>query len=215
MRDILIGLVIIVVAFIIIDFLYTEKNTYFSSLLSQTSNWDINGIIKLAKRLLEPFDGLKGLEPSGDVSMLEHIGTELPYKIGCYKSIISSLYENNGMDCDELSINAFNDYCGVDVISFIHGLISKGYDLKNIKSVRLFYNNNESLQRALLLCKSLFPSLKVEAFNSDTNNIANNTKCDSLLTINLFPHTLKIRKDVHKVIAKLIIKSYFILVYTN
>lgn len=190
--------------------IYTEKNTYFSSLLSQTSNWDINGIIKLAKRLLEPFDGLKGLEPSGDVSMLEHIGTELPYKIGCYKSIISSLYENNGMACDELSINAFNDYCGVDVISFIHGLISKGYDLKNIKSVRLFYNNNESLQRALLLCKSLFPFLKVEAFNSDTNNIANNTKCDSLLTINLFPHTLKIRKDMHKVIAKLIIKSHLI-----
>ena len=187
-----------------------EKNSYFSSLLSQTSNWDIDGIIKLARRLLEPFDGLKGLEPSEDVSMLEYIGIELPYKIGCYKSIISRLYENNGMACDELSINAFNDYCGVDVISFIYGLISRGYDLENIKSVRLFHNNKESLQRALLLCKLLFPPLKVKACNSDINVIKNDTRCDSLLTINLFPHTLKIRKDIHKVIAKLIIKSHLI-----
>ena len=72
-----------------------EQNTYFSSLLSQKIKWDIDAIIALVNRLLEPFEGLDDLEPSEDVSMLEHIGIELSYKIGCYKAIIDRLYENN------------------------------------------------------------------------------------------------------------------------
>lgn len=187
-----------------------EKNTYFSSLLSQKNSWDIDNVIKLVKRLLEPFDGLNGLEPSEDVSMLEHISGELSYKMGCNKSIINRLYENNGMECSELSINSFNDYCGVNAITFIHVLISKGYEFGNIKSVRLFHNNRKSLQRALLLCESIFPTLKIEAFDTSIAGIKDETICDSLLTVNLFPHTLKLSKDIQKVIAKLIIKSHLI-----
>lgn len=187
-----------------------EKNTYFSSLLSQAASWDIDGIIKIVRRLLEPFDGLNDLESSEDVSMLKYIGTELSYKMSCYKSIISRLYENNGMECSEISVNSFNDYCGVDIISLIQGLISKGYKLDNIKSIRLFYENGKSLQRALLLCKSLFPTLKVEAYDTCIADIKNETTCDSILTINLFPHTLKTNKDTQIVIANLIIKSHLL-----
>lgn len=190
--------------------IYTEKNTYFSSLLSQANSWDINEIIKLVKKLLNPFDGLNELEQSEDVSMLKYIAIDLPYKIDCYKSIINRLYENNGMECGELSINSFNDYCGIDIIAFIHGLYSSGYKLENIKSIRLFYNKSESLQRALLLCKLLFPDIKVKAFNKSIEDIIDETTCDSLLTINLFPHTLKINKNIKKTIANLITKSHLI-----
>lgn len=187
-----------------------EQNTYFSSLLSQKKKWDIDAIIALVNRLLEPFEGLDDLEPSEDVSMLEYIGIELSYKIGCYKAIIDRLYENNGMECSELSINSFNDYCGVDIISFIYMLISKGYELDNIKSVRLFHQNRKSLQRALLLCKSIFPTIKIEAFDLSITGVKDETICDSILTVNLFPHTLKLNKGIQKVIAKLIIKSHLI-----
>ena len=187
-----------------------EQNTYFSSLLSQKIKWDIDAIIALVNRLLEPFEGLDDLEPSEDVSMLEHIGIELSYKIGCYKAIIDRLYENNGMECSELSINSFNDYCGVDIISFIYMLISKGYELDNIKSVRLFHHNRKSLQRALLLCESIFPTIKIDAFDISITGVKDETICDSILTVNLFPHTLKLNKGIQKVIAKLIIKSHLI-----
>lgn len=188
----------------------TEQNTYFSSLLSQANSWEIDGIIDIVALLLKPFENLTSLESCDDISMLQHIKKDLPYKIDCYQLIINRLNEGQGMECDEVSINSFNDYCGLDTISFIHGLISTGYRINRVKAIRLFHNDNKSLQRALLLCKSLFPSLKVEAYNLRIEDILNETRCDALLTINLFPHTLRITKNIHEIIAKLIIKSRLI-----
>ena len=64
-----------------------EKNTLFSSLLSQKQVWDVQQIIELADSILAPFKSLKifDLEFSKDVTMLLDIVDILPYKLSCYK----------------------------------------------------------------------------------------------------------------------------------
>ena len=113
----------------------SEQNTLFSSLLSQKNDWSPKELIELAKSLLSPFDSLNisELEQSQDVSMLVDIVNVLPFKLSCYKSIVSELYKNNGMTVEELCINVFNSDSGLDSISFIYNLLDKGYEVEHIK----------------------------------------------------------------------------------
>ena len=39
--------------------IFSEKNTYFSSLISQKENWTIEEILNISKDLLTPFKNLK------------------------------------------------------------------------------------------------------------------------------------------------------------
>lgn len=187
-----------------------EKGTLFSSLLSQRNVWTIPQIIKLAKTLLSPISGLSisDLEPSHEVSMLKDIVNILPYKMTVYKNIVELLYQNNGMACDELEINVFNADCGLDSIAFLSNLISNGYKIEVIKSLKLFSINKESLERALLLHKYLFPQIKVLPYNLCVNEISDESKCNSLLTVNIFPNTYTISKNIASKIGDLLIKSH-------
>lgn len=53
----------------------SERNTYFSSLLSQKAHWTVEEILSTSKDLLIPFKGLKedNIESSTEVSMLYDI----------------------------------------------------------------------------------------------------------------------------------------------
>lgn len=76
----------------------SERNTYFSSLISQKAHWTVEEILSISKDLLTPFKSLKedSIEPSTEVSMLYDIVYLLPYKLKCYKSVVNALYENKG-----------------------------------------------------------------------------------------------------------------------
>lgn len=190
----------------------SEKNTYFSSLISQKAHWTVEEILSTSKDLLTPFKSLKKdcIEPSTEVSMLYDIVYLLPYKLKCYKSVVNALYENKGMACDDLTINVFNADCGIDSIAFVDALINKGYKIENIKTLRLFSSDKVKLKRAILLHKKLYTSIPLEAYNMDIKEISNECKCSSLFTINLFPHTFNLGKDIHKEISRIIIGSHYI-----
>ncbi|MBD9006191.1 MAG: sel1 repeat family protein [Porphyromonadaceae bacterium] len=190
----------------------SERNTYFSSLLSQKAHWTVEEILSTSKDLLIPFKGLKedNIESSTEVSMLYDIVYLLPYKLKCYKSVVNALYKNNGMACDDLTINVFNADCGIDSIVFVDSLINKGYEIKDIKVLRLFSSDEVKLKRAILLHKKLYPSIPLEAYNMDIKEISNECKCNSLFTINIFPHTFNLGKDIHKEISRIIIGSHYI-----
>lgn len=192
--------------------IFSEKNTYFSSLISQKEYWTIEEILNISKDLLTPFKNLKGtnIEPSTEVSMLYDIVYLLPYKLECYKSVVNALYENKGLACDDLTINVFNADCGIDSIAFISALTNKGYKIENIKTIRLFSSNKEKLKRAVLLHNKLYASIPLEAYNMDIKEINDECMCDSLFTINLFAHTFNLAKDVHKEISRIIIGSHYI-----
>lgn len=190
----------------------SERNTYFSSLISQKAHWTVEEILSISKDLLTPFKSLKEdcIEPSTEVSMLYDIVYLLPYKLKCYKSVVNVLYENKGMACDDLTINVFNADCGIDSIAFVDALINKGYKIENIKTLRLFSSDKVKLKRAILLHKKLYTSIPLEAYNMDIKEISNECKCSSLFTINLFPHTFNLGKDIHKEISRIIIGSHYI-----
>lgn len=190
----------------------SERNTYFSSLISQKAHWTVEEILSISKDLLIPFKSLKEdcIEPSTEVSMLYDIVYLLPYKLKCYKSVVNALYENKGMACDDLTINVFNADCGIDSIAFVDALINKGYKIENIKTLRLFSSDKVKLKRAILLHKKLYTSIPLEAYNMDIKEISNECKCSSLFTINLFPHTFNLGKDIHKEISRIIIGSHYI-----
>lgn len=190
----------------------SEKNTYFSSLISQKQYWTIEEILSISKDLLSPFKNLKenNIEPSIEVSMLYDTVYLLPYKLECYKSVVNALYKNMGMACEDLTINVFNADCGIDSIAFINALITKGYKIEDIKTVRLFSSSKEKLKRAVLLHKKLYASIPLEAYNMDIKEINDECRCNSLFTINLFAHTFNLAKDVHKEISRIIIGSHYI-----
>lgn len=190
----------------------SERNTYFSSLVSQKEDWTIEEILCISKNLLIPFKYLKeeNLEPSTQVSMLYDMVNLLPCKLEYYKSIINEIYRNKGIDCNDLIINVFNADCGIDSIAFINGLISKGYKLEHIKTIRLFSSDKEKLKRAVLLHKKLYPLIPLKAYNMDIKDIENECICNSLLTINLFLHTFNLAKDIYKEISRIIIRSHYI-----
>lgn len=190
----------------------SERNTYFSSLISQKNYWTAEEILSLSKDLLTPFKGLKevDIEPSIEVSMLYDIVYLLPYKLECYKSVVNALYENRGMACDDLTINVFNADCGIDSIAFVSALINKGYKIEDIKTIRLFSSNEEKLKRAVLLHKKEYASIPLEAYNMDIKEISDECMCNSLFTINLFAHTFNLAKDIHKEISRIIIGSHYI-----
>lgn len=188
----------------------SEKGTIFSSLLSQRNIWTVQQLLELAECLAAPFSELfiSELEPSKEVSMLMDIVNILPYKLSLYKCIVDDIYKDNGMACDELDINVFNSDCGLDSIAFLSALIDKGYNIDDIKAVKLFSTDVEALRRALLLHKYLFPSLDVIIFDLDFNSIKNESKCKSLLTINLFPSTFSSYTHTASSIGKLLINSH-------
>lgn len=190
----------------------SERNTYFSSLISQKEHWTVEEILSLCKDLLTPFKSLKedSIEPSTEVSMLYDIISLLPYKLKCYKSVVNALYENKGMACDDLTINVFNADCGIDSIAFVDALIYKGYNIEDIKTIRLFSSNEVKLKRAILLHKKLYASITIEAYNMDIKEINDECMCSSLFSINLFPHTFNLGKDIHKEISRIIIGSHYI-----
>lgn len=136
--------------------IFSEKNTYFSSLVSQKTYWTIEEILSISKDLLVPFKSLRegDIEPSIEVSMLYDTVYLLPYKLECYKSVVNALYKNGGMACDDLTINVFNADCGIDSIALVSALTNKGYKIENIKTIRLFSSNKEKLKRAVLLQSS-------------------------------------------------------------
>lgn len=188
----------------------SEKGTLFSALLSQRNVWTIQQVLDLSESIAAPFSELtvSELETSNDVSMLMDIINILPYKLSLYKCIVDDIYKDNGMSCDELDLNVFNADCGLDSIAFLVALKNKGYNLDNIKAIRLFSTNTQALRRALLLHKYLFPTLKVISFDLDLNSISTESKCDSLLTINLFPCTYSFHDKVAKSIGDLLINSH-------
>lgn len=190
----------------------SERNTYFSSLISQKAHWTVEEILSISKDLLTPFKSLKedSIEPSIEVSMLYDIVYLFPYKLKCYKSVVNALYENKGMACDDLTINVFNADCGIDSIAFINALINKGYKIENIKTIRLFSSDEIKLKRAILLHKKLYTSISLEAYNMDIKEINNECMCSSLFTINLFAHTFNLAKEIHKEISRIIIGSHYI-----
>ena len=190
----------------------SEKNTYFSSLISQKTYWTIEEILSISKGLLAPFKNLKedNIEPSIEVSMLYDTVYLLPYKLECYKSVVNALYKNMGMACEDLTINVFNADCGIDSIAFVNALITKGYKIEDIKTVRLFSSNKEKLKRAVLLHKKLYASIPLEAYNMCIKEINDECRCNSLFTINLFAHTFNLAKDIHKEISRIIIGSHYI-----
>lgn len=149
--------------------IHSERNTYFSSLISQKAHWTVEEILNLSKDLLTPFKSLKedSLEPSIEVSMLHDIEFLLSYKLKCYKSVANALYENKGMACNDLTINVFNADCGIDSIAFVDALINKGYKIEDIKTIRLFSSSEVKLKRAILLHKKLYSSIPIEAYNLD------------------------------------------------
>lgn len=65
--------------------IFSEKNTYFSSLVSQKTYWTIEEILSISKDLLVPFKSLRegDIEPSIEVSMLYDTVYLLPYKLEC------------------------------------------------------------------------------------------------------------------------------------
>lgn len=188
----------------------SEKGTIFSSLLSQRNIWTVQQLLELAESLVAPFSELSisELEPSKEVSMLMDIVNILPYKLSLYKCIVDDIYKDNGMSCDELDINVFNSDCGLDSIAFLSALINKGYNIDDIKSVKLFSTDVEALRRGLLLHKYLFPYLHVIPFDLDFNSIKNESKCNSLLTINLFPSTFSSHTQAASSIGNLLINSH-------
>lgn len=190
----------------------SERNTYFSSLISQKTHWTVEGILDISKELLTPFKSIKedSIEPSIEVSMLYDIVYLLPYKLECYKSVVNALYKNRGMACDDLTINVFNADCGIDSIAFVNALINKGYKIEDIKTIRLFSSNEVKLKRAILLHKKLYTSIPLEAYNMNIKEINNECMCSSLFTINLFAHTFNLAKDIHKEISRIIIGSHYI-----
>lgn len=190
----------------------SERNTYFSSLISQKAHWTVEEILGISKELLTPFRSLKedNIEPSTEVSMLYDIVYLLPYKLKCYKSVVNALYENRGMACDDLTINVFNADCGIDSIAFVNALLNRGYKIEDIKVIRLFSSNEVKLKRAILLHKKLYTSIPIEAYNMDIKEISNECMCSSLFTINLFAHTFNLAKDIHKEISRIIIGSHYI-----
>lgn len=190
----------------------SERNTYFSSLISQKAHWTVEEILSFSKDLLTPFKSLKedSIEPSTEVSMLYDMVYLLPYKLKCYKSVVNALYKSKGMACDDLTINVFNADCGIDSIAFVDALINKGYKIENIKTIRLFSSNEVKLKRAILLHNKLYPSISIEAYNLDIKEINNECKCSSLFTINIFPHTFNLANNIHKEISRIIISSHYI-----
>lgn len=194
--------------------IHSERNTYFSSLISQKAHWTVEEILNLSKDLLTPFKSLKedSLEPSIEVSMLHDIEFLLSYKLKCYKSVANALYENKGMACNDLTINVFNADCGIDSIAFVDALINKGYKIEDIKTIRLFSSSEVKLKRAILLHKKLYSSIPIEAYNLDIKEIIDECKCSSLFTINIFPHTFNLGKAIHKEISRIIIGSHYTIV---
>lgn len=192
--------------------IFSEKNTYFSSLVSQKTYWTIEEILSISKDLLVPFKSLRegDIEPSIEVSMLYDTVYLLPYKLECYKSVVNALYKNGGMACDDLTINVFNADCGIDSIALVSALTNKGYKIENIKAIRLFSSNKEKLKRAVLLHNKLYASISLEAYNLDIKEINDECMCNSLFTINLFAHTFNLAKDIHKEISRIIISSHYI-----
>lgn len=123
----------------------------------------------MAKSIISPFENLdiSKLEHSHDLDMLKTIVDILPYKLSCYKFIVDSLYENKGLECNELAINVFNSDIGLDSISIIKCILNKGFNIQHIKEVRLFEKDKESLKRSLLLHKKIFPNIKFIPFLLD------------------------------------------------
>lgn len=189
-----------------------ESNTYFSALISQKSQWTVEEILNISKDLLSPFRSLseENIEPSLEVSMLSDMVYQLPHKIAHYKTVIHKLSKNKGLACDDLTINVFNADCGIDAVAFIYSLINNGYKIEEIKRVRLFSSNKTKLKRAMLLLKKLYNSIPLEAYNIDLTEISSECKCNSLFTINLFPHTFHLRRNIQKEISRLIISSHYI-----
>lgn len=68
----------------------SERNTYFSSLISQKAYWTTEEILSISRDLLTPFKGLKedNIEPSIEVSML--------YEIGVWQTCQAGLYRQRG-----------------------------------------------------------------------------------------------------------------------
>lgn len=188
----------------------SENGTLFSALLSQRKVWTIQQVLDLAEYLVAPFSGLSisELEPSNEVSMLMDIVSILPYKLSLYKCIVDDIYKDNGMSCDELDINVFNAECGLDSIAFLAALKDKGYNFDDIKTIRLFSTYSEALKRALMLHNYLFPNINIVSFDLDLSSVKNESKCDALLTINLFPSTYSAHKNVAASIGDLLINSH-------
>lgn len=189
-----------------------ENNTYISTILSQKSIWSVDELVEQFKKLLAPFESmdLNGLTPSNDVTFLKTVVDNLPYKVSNYKYIVDNLYKDNGMSCKELSINVFNAEFGLDLVAFLTNLTNKGYDEDDIKSIRLFFNGKEQLSKALLLVNAIFPELEVQAYDLSIKDIDKECACDSILTVNIFPHTFNLGNKQYQDISKLIIKSHFI-----
>ena len=188
-----------------------DNNSYISAILSQKSIWTTDEIIEQFNNLLAPFATIdNSTELSTDVAFLHRVVDELPYKLSTYKYIVDNLYKDNGMACNELSINVFNSDFGIDLIAFLSKLFDKGYAEDDIKSIRLFCEDKERLSKALLLAHAIFPELNVTAYDLSIKNINNECACDSALTVNIFPHTFHLGNKQYKDISKLLIKSHFI-----
>lgn len=187
-----------------------ESNSLFSALLSQKNKWEVQEIIELAESILTPFQGIDfaNIESSNDVSMLLDIARILPYKINCFKYIVRTIKSNNGLECNELDVNIFNSDCGLDSIALLIALDNNGFDLSNIKSVRLFCNKEDALRRSLLIHNYIFPNINVKPFLTELKNITSECKCESLLTINIFPHCNSLYKNIATKIGNLLIQSH-------
>lgn len=186
-----------------------ECNTLFSSLLSQKESWTPSEVSDIAKSVISPFKdlNLNNIEQSNDVLMLHDIADILPAKISCYKQVVEKISKNNGLACSELELNIFNSDCGLDSIAFIYALVNHGYASTKIKRIRLFCNNNEAMRRSLLLHKYIYPHIETIPYLLDINEIKDECQCNSFLTINIFPHTYNLGKDIAKTIGKLLIES--------
>jgi hypothetical protein len=194
----------------------SEKNTYFSSILSQKKDWTIEEIIDLTNNLLTPFSSLdfSSLEPSDDVLMLRMISKLLPYKLRLYATIVSQLMDEGKMECPEFSVNVFNADTIVDSIALIYSLVVRGYKIDRIKSVRIFGTKGKVLSRTILLYNCLFSGLNVTGYDLGLADIKKEAVCDSLLTINLFPNTFSISENDHKQISSLIKKQHLLYSHT-
>lgn len=188
-----------------------DNNSYISAILSQKSIWTTDEIIEQFNKLLAPFAAIDSIaELSTDVTFLHRVVDELPYKLSSYKYIVDNLYKENGMACNELSINVFNADFGIDLIAFLSKLIDKGYAEDDIKSIRLFSEDKERLSKALLLSHAIFPELNVTAHDLSIKDVNKECACDSILTVNIFPHTFHLGNKQYNDISKLLIKSHFI-----
>ena len=126
------------------------------------------------------------------------------------KKIIQEIEKHDGLKCYELTVNSFCDYNGLHTIAFLEILNNKGYKLDSIKLVRLFSEIPEDLQTTLSFCRSYFPHIRFESYNLDICDINDEINCNSLLTINLFPNTLKKGQEVWVAISDRIVNSHLL-----